>query len=104
MLFLGQVLPQTKLADLVAGLNIDADNIRAYRYANNKYTLLYDCDETKLNSSKVKRYNVGTGWKLEYVIAGVVLDTVYISVIGDTNGDGSVTAKDYLDTKKLYTR
>lgn len=96
---LGQVLPQTKLADLVAGLNIDANNIRAYRYANNKYTLLYDCDETKLNSSKVKRYNVGTGWKLEYVIDGVVLDTVYISVIGDTNGDGSVTAKDYLDTK-----
>lgn len=98
-IILGQVLPQTKLANLVAGLNIDANNIRAYRYANNKYTLLYDCDETQLNSSKVKRYNVGTGWKLEYVIDGVVLDTVYISVIGDTNGDGSVTAKDYLDTK-----
>ncbi len=99
-IILGQVLPQTKLADLVAGLNIDANNIRAYRYASNKYTLLYDCDEKELNSSKVKRYNVGTGWKLEYVIDGVVLDTVYISVIGDTNGDGNVNATDTSNMKK----
>lgn len=99
-IILGQVLPQTKLADLVAGLNVDANNIRAYRYASNKYTLLYDCDETQLNSSKVKRYNVGTGWKLEYVIDGVVLDTVYISVIGDTNGDGNVNATDTSNMKK----
>ncbi|MGN0823782.1 MAG: hypothetical protein ACI4MB_01795 [Candidatus Coproplasma sp.] len=41
---------------------------------------------------------VGTGWKLEYIVDGDVEETIYLSVLGDLNGDG---VADSLDIKVL---
>ena len=35
-------------------------------------------------------YAVGTGWYIEYVVDGEVADTIYLSVLGDLDGDGEV--------------
>ena len=57
----------------------------------NKNELVYSlgadvADHDDLNDAD--EYAVGTGWYIEYVVNGKVEETIYISVIGDIDGDG----------------
>ena len=45
---------------------------------------------------------VGTGWKLEtYSKNNEIIETVYLSVFGDVNGDGRITASDVSYLRQL---
>ena len=41
-----------------------------------------------------KELAVGTGWYLKYNIKPGVTETIYLSVLGDVNGDGRLSASD----------
>ena len=65
---------------------------------NSKGTLLYDSGSAMgiapelLNNGK--ELAVGTGWYLKYNIKPGVTETIYLSVLGDVNGDGRLSASD----------
>ncbi len=85
---LGKIAPNTKLATFVANLENPKNLLMVY---DNKGTLIYN-KGTEVKSDCI----IGTGYKVElYDTNGsTLLDTVYISVLGDVNGDGRITASD----------
>jgi len=101
---IGQILPETNVPTFISYIDIDASNIRIYRYSNGRYTLLYDRDPSTLEA--MSKRIVGTNWKIEYVVTEgeevTVLDTAYLSVIGDTSGDGKLSSADFTQFKKYY--
>ena len=85
---LGKIAPNTKLATFVANLENPKNLLMVY---DNKGTLIYN-KGTEVKTDCI----IGTGYKVElYDTNGsTLLDTVYISVLGDVNGDGRITASD----------
>ena len=92
---LGNIKPNTAVNSFVNNLVYDKTQIQIY---NSNRTLIYDkgvaasgIQEELLNN----RYElaVGTGWYIEYNVGGNV-ETIYLSVLGDVNGDGRISASD----------
>ena len=85
---LGKIAPNTKLATFVANLENQKNLLMVY---DNKGTLIYN-KGTEVKTDCI----IGTGYKVElYDTNGsTLLDTIYISVLGDVNGDGRITASD----------
>lgn len=79
--------------------NIDSDQLATLRIYNNKSELIYSCGKPADGISEsdlydASMYAIGTGWKVLYGKEEAMADTVYISVLGDLDGDGAVTAVD----------
>ncbi len=95
---LGSISPNTSISEFVnnlEGLGIDKYNMGLF---NSKGTLLYDSGSAMgiapelLNNGK--ELAVGTGWYLKYNVKPGVTETIYLSVLGDVNGDGRLSASD----------
>ena len=95
---LGGIAPNTSISEFVnnlEGLGIDKYNMGLF---NSKGTLLYDSGSAMgiapelLNNGK--ELAVGTGWYLKYNVKPGVTETIYLSVLGDVNGDGRLSASD----------
>ena len=69
--------------------NIDSTQINNVKIYDKDGNVLYDCG----TEYDVEAY-VGTGAKVELILGGEAIDTVYLSVLGDTDGDGEITTKD----------
>lgn len=72
---------------------------------NNSNELVYDCGTAKNDYTAAdlddQTKPIATGWKVEYVVNGGVEDTVYLSVLGDFDGDGAVGSGDTGDIGKF---
>ncbi|MGN1060536.1 MAG: hypothetical protein ACI4QN_02270 [Candidatus Coproplasma sp.] len=94
---LGNIATRTSVGDLLNNLDVDQlDYIRVY---SNKDVLIYDCGKPAEGISEADLYNqylysVGTGWRILYGKEEDMADVVYISVLGDLNGDGTITTAD----------
>ena len=95
---LGGIAPNTSISEFVSnldGLGIDKYNMGLF---NSKGTLLYDSGSAMgiapelLNNGK--ELAVGTGWYIMYNVKSGVTETIYLSVLGDVNGDGRLSASD----------
>ena len=95
---LGGIAPNTSISEFVNnldGLGIDKYNMGLF---NSKGTLLYDSGSAMgiapelLNNGK--ELAVGTGWYIMYNVTPGVTETIYLSVLGDVNGDGRLSASD----------
>ncbi len=89
---LGEVKPGTTLEEFLANL-ADPNRVKLYDHKGQLiYSLgIYQEGYDALKSAKY--YAVGTGWRVEYITDNET-DTVYISVLGDINGDGFINAID----------
>ncbi len=98
---LGNIMPNTSINTLINAINFDGSKIAIY---DNKGELVFnkgtaasgvDIDNNILNA-------VGTGWKLEtYSRNNEIIETIYLSVFGDVNGDGRITASDVAYLRQL---
>ena len=98
---LGNIMPNTSINTLINAINFDGSKVAIY---DNKGKLVFnkgtaasgvDIDNNILNA-------VGTGWKLEtYSKNNEIIETVYLSVFGDVNGDGRITASDVAYLRQL---
>ncbi len=90
---LGQVLPGTSINDFLRNI-LDADRVRLY---NASGELIYDFGTvTEKYAAFADNGNVvpvATGWYVRYG-SEVSYDTVYVSVLGDVDGDGLITSAD----------
>ena len=96
-LILGNIGVNTSINTLIGNINFSRNHIKIY---NNKNQLVYDKGNSVagINASYYdngREFAVGTGWKIEtYTDSGVIIETIYISVLGDVNGDGRISASD----------
>ena len=97
---IGQVGPKTSINSFVANINETQRNlVKIYNAAG---TLVYDCGTAVgVNLDDAEMNAVGTGWKVELTDgSGNATDTVYISVLGDVDGDGHISA---IDGSRIYS-
>ena len=96
-LILGNIGVNTSINTLIGNINFSRNHIKIY---NNKNQLVYDKGNSVagINTSSYdngREFAVGTGWKIEtYTDSGVIIETIYLSVLGDVNGDGRISASD----------
>ena len=96
-LILGNIETNTSINTLIGNINFSRNHIKIY---NNKNQLVYDKGNSVagINTSSYdngREFAVGTGWKIEtYTDSGVIIETIYLSVLGDVNGDGRISASD----------
>ncbi len=96
-LILGNIGVNTSINTLIGNINFSRNHIKIY---NNKNQLVYDKGNSVagINASYYdngREFAVGTGWKIEtYTDSGVIIETIYLSVLGDVNGDGRISASD----------
>ena len=96
-LILGNILPNTSVNTFIQNINFDRTKVKLYD-SNNK--LIYDKGNsvTGVDSSlydKKLELAVGTGWRLEtYTASGAKIEEFRLSVLGDSNGDGRISASD----------
>lgn len=96
-LIIGSIEASTSINGFLS--NFDSTIANAIKLYKADDTLVYDkgAADGGLSSSDLGNnavVSVGTGWKLEYIVDGAVEETIYLSVLGDANGDGNVTAVD----------
>ncbi|MDE6058712.1 MAG: hypothetical protein K2G44_01580 [Clostridia bacterium] len=84
---LGQVMPETTVDMFLA--NIHQSQMMSIRIYDSYGNLIYDCGQM-IDSEAF----IGTGSKIQLMLGGEAIDTVYVSVLGDTDGDGELKAKD----------
>ena len=88
---LGNIIPNTTITEFLDNLQSDKNLIKIYDKFNN---LVYN---GMINETLDKNMLVATGFKLElykYETDLLPFDTVYLSVLGDINGDGMINASD----------
>lgn len=97
---IGKVREETVVNDFI--LNFDSTQRSRLRITTYDDELLYDCgapgagfSEDELGDADYG-YFIGTGWKVELMAADktTVEDTIYVSMLGDVNGDGAITGAD----------
>ena len=98
---LGNIMPNTSINTLIGAINFDGSKVAIYDHKGklvfNKGTAASGVD---INNNIVNA--VGTGWRLEtYSDNNNKIDTVYLSVLGDVNGDGRITASDVAYLRQL---
>ncbi len=101
---IGSILPNTSVNSFIQNINFDRTKVKLYD-SNNK--LIYDKGNsvTGIDSSLYdKRFElaVGTGWRLEtYTASGAKIEEFSLSVLGDSNGDGRISASDIVYLREL---
>ena len=93
---IGQVLDYTTVNEFLENFT-DKTKIRLY---DSKDHEIWNCgsvgsfvdDEDYLDD--FDEFAIGTGWRIEYVVNGTVEETIYVSVLGDLNGDGYIAPAD----------
>ena len=110
---LGNIAPKTTINMFLA--NVSPSQRNMIRIYNNKDRLLYDCGADiegidKANYDKWSKYRISTSWYVQYGgTAENPLETVYISVLGDTSCNGTIDSADsvkmsaHISKKKLIT-
>ena len=91
-LVLGNVKPNTSVKSFIQTLGFEQSKITI---KDSKGKDIFK-DGTPVDASKFdngKELAVGTGWSVEYQNNGNT-ETIYISVLGDVNGDGRISASD----------
>lgn len=108
---LGNISPKTTINAFLS--NISPSQLNMIRIYNNKDQLLYDCGADiegidKANYDKWSKYRISTSWYIQYGgTAENPLETVYISVLGDTSCNGTIDSADsvkmsaHISKKKL---
>ena len=94
---LGNIPLLTSVGKFINGLDPDQlDKIRIYdQYGDLVFDLGHAAegiDELELYDAD--NYAVGTGWKVTYGLDEDAADVVYLSVLGDLDGDGKAMASD----------
>lgn len=90
---LGNIHHNTKVDEFVGNLSNANSLLKIY---DNKGNLIYD-KGVEVVSGQI----IGTGYKIELYNGSNVIDTVYLSVLGDVNGDGRITASDVAYLRQL---
>lgn len=96
-IIIGKIAEGTSINAFLANFQADQlGNIRLYKHHGEKMVELgqpasgHTAAELDDNASNA----VGTGWYIEYVVNGTVEETIYVSVLGDVDGDGYITPYD----------
>lgn len=102
---LGQVKPLTSVNEFI--VNIEPTQLSMLKiYAQNEdkdgYNLIYNCGQpgdgfTSSDFDDKMGHPVGTGWYVTYGADDATADKVYISVLGDVDGNGAIDAPDVSD-------
>lgn len=105
---LGNIAPKTTVNGFLS--NINPSQLSMIRIYNNKNQLIYNCgqaiegiDQTGYN--KWSKYRISTSWYVQY--GGTEenpLETIYISVLGDTSGNGVIDAADVVKMNMHITK
>ena len=87
-------------SEFIDNLLFDITKLQIY---NSKGMLIYDkgnanVNETLLNNGK--ELAIGTGWYMEYQ-SGSKVEKITLSVLGDVNGDGRISASDVTYLRQL---
>ena len=90
---LGKILPNTKLSTFVANLENSKSTIKVY---DSKNSLIYD-----KGVEVVANQIIGTGYRVELYNGTTKEDIVYLSVLGDINGDGRISASDVIYLREI---
>ena len=91
--YMGNISPNTSVNKFISNLVYDKTQIQIY---NSKGAIIYDKGNASVNAELLnngKELAVGTGWYIEYSKDGVT-ERVTLSVLGDVNGDGRISASD----------
>ena len=92
---LGSIKANTTINTFIASLKNDSNLLKVY---NTKGKLLFDgLISDGVISQSAKNILVGTGFKVEFYQNNTetsAYDTIYLSVLGDVNGDGIINASD----------
>ena len=104
-LILGNILPNTSVNTFIQNINFDRTKVKLYDSSNNK--LIYDKGnsvsgvDSSLYDSRFE-LAVGTGWRLEtYTASGAKIEEFSLSVLGDSNGDGKISASDIIYIREI---
>jgi len=94
---LGNIAAYTTVGDFLE--NFAADQLDSIRVYNGEGDLIFDCGKpadgvTNADLYDENKYLVGTGWRITFGKDEDIADVVYVSVLGDLNGDGKVNALD----------
>ncbi len=101
---LGNISHNTSVNTFIENINFERTAIKIYN-ANNQ--LIFDKGNSIAGIDSAlydKRFElaVGTGWKIELFNAnGVKTEEIYLSVLGDINGDGRLSAADIAYLREL---
>ena len=101
---LGNISHNTSVNTFIENINFERTAIKIYN-ANNQ--LIFDKGNSIAGMDSAlydKRFElaVGTGWKIELFNAnGVKTEEIYLSVLGDINGDGRLSAADIAYLREL---
>lgn len=93
---IGQIGPKTTVNTFITNFETAvANSIKLYKADG---TLVYNlgspADGVTADDFNNTDMGIGTGWKLEYIVDNDVEETVYLSVLGDIDGNGYVNAFD----------
>lgn len=96
-LVIGQVATYMDIESFVENFK-NPSNIKLYGIFDDSAELVYNLgtptEDYEDDWNDPDMYAVGTGWYIEYVVEGKVEETVYISVLGDLDGDGLAMSSD----------
>ncbi len=91
--YMGNISPNTSVNEFISNLVYDKTQIQIY---NSRDTIIYDKGNASVNADLLdngKELAVGTGWYIEYSKDGET-ERITLSVLGDVNGDGRISASD----------
>ncbi len=90
---LGKISPNTKLSTFVSNLENSKNSIKVY---DSKGNPIYD-KGVEIVANQI----IGTGYRVELYNGTTATDIVYLSVLGDVNGDGRITASDVMYLRQI---
>ncbi len=90
---LGKISPNTKLFTFVSNLENSKNSIKVY---DSKGNPIYD-KGVEIVANQI----IGTGYSVELYNGATAVDKVYLSVLGDVNGDGRITASDVMYLRQI---
>jgi len=90
---LGKISPNTKLSTFVSNLENSKNSIKVY---DSKGNPIYD-KGVEIVANQI----IGTGYRVELYNGATAVDKVYLSVLGDVNGDGRITASDVMYLRQI---